>query len=95
MSQKTLLKILGFIVAMALLGGLMGSCVKDSIGQPAPQFQAVTYVFKITGDTIIHWHKVGGEDLIRFQAMPKESEICPTDSRIQVLIIGNDNCKTN
>lgn len=86
--DKFLLALLG----MAILAGLF-SCTKEAIGQPAPQCEAVTYVFKASGDTIIHWHKVCGEDLTRFRTMPKESVICPTDSRIQVLIIGKDNCK--
>lgn len=94
MSQKTILKILAFITAMALMAGLLGSCTKEAIGQPVPQCEAVTYIFKSTGDTIIHWHKVCGEDLTRFKSYPKESEVLPgCDSRIQVLIIGKDNCK--
>ncbi len=90
MTQKTILKILAGIAILALMAG---SCTKEAIGQPLPQCEAVTYLMKATGDTIIHWHRVCDADLSRFRDMPKESVICPTDSRIQVLIIGKDNCK--
>lgn len=91
MSQKTILKILAGITIMALLAG---SCTKEAMGQPVPGCQAVTYVFKATGDTIIHWHRVCDQELIRFRSYPKESEVLPgCDGRIQILIIGKDNCK--
>lgn len=54
---------------------------------------SITYIFKETKDTIIHWHKVCDLDLYRFMSYPKESVIDPScDSRLQILIIAPDKC---
>ena len=79
--------ILSLFLALFILAG----CTKEN--QLLPPYEAVTFVFRDSKDTIIHWHRVEGEDLARFRAMPRYSVVSWCDNRIQELIIGTDKCK--
>jgi hypothetical protein len=83
------LLLIQIIICMVIFG-----CQKEGDSLPPPPCESVTFIFKNTGDTIIHWHKVCYEELERFKSYPKESEVIPgCDSRIQILIIQPDKCK--
>lgn len=73
---------------------LLTACSKE-VQEQVPECQAVTQRFKDTGELIIHWHNVCGEDLVRFRNYPKESPVAWCDNRIMILSIGKDTCKNN
>lgn len=79
------------ILSLILALFFLASCTKEK--QLPPPYEAVTFVFLETRDTIIHWHRVEGAELERFRAMPRYSVVSWCDNRIQELIIGIDKCK--
>lgn len=84
-------------ILIAGIVSLVYGCSKESVidGEivPTNDCMAITYIFKETKDTIIHWHKVCDSVLYRFMGYPKESVINSVcDLRIQVLIISPDKC---
>lgn len=85
-------------ILIAGIVSLVYGCSKESIIEgeivPTNDCMAITYIFKETKDTIIHWHKVCDKELYRYMSYPKESPICENDSRIQVLIISPDKCNS-
>jgi hypothetical protein len=61
-------------------------CTKDNV-DAQPKCQSVTFLFKETGDTIIHWDRVCQPELAKYKALPEYSVVSACDPRIVWLII--------
>lgn len=74
------------VISLFLALFILAGCSKDG-GQLAPPdpCKAVTFVFTDNRDTIIHWHKVCGEELERMKSYP-EFSIEPCTKRIQQIV---------
>jgi hypothetical protein len=86
---------------MFLLPFIILSCSKDTTEKPVSQ--SVTYLryeYGASGqlvkvDTSIHWCRVSGEDLARYQAVKRTNElICDTAVNMRLVLVIGEPCAT-
>lgn len=83
-----------------LLALIFFSCSKEQIEKPVERsitYQIHRYDTKhtlIAVDTSIHWCRVGGEELARFEAITRRDELICDGGQNRLMLVIGEACKT-